>query len=447
MSSLWSDCLSHLQTKVSPTDYSTWLRPLQADFRQGELVLYAQNKFVADWVQDKFINEIIGLARFLHKDENLNVLIRVGTKPAEQATPSRSSDNQSTNTTQEVVSQAPHSGLTESLTFDNFVQGKSNQLAKAVAQQVASNPGESHCNPFSLYGGTGLGKTHLLHAVGNEILRLNPNARVVYIHSERFVQDMVKALKSNTIENFKKFYRSLDVLMIDDIQFFANKEATQEEFFHTFNSLFDRSRQIIVTSDVFPKNIENIEERIRSRLSWGVNAAIEPPELETRVAILMKKAEERGIVLSEEVAFFLGQKLRTNVRELEGALNRVIAWSNFTKRQITVDAVREALKDLISSYDHLITIENIQKTVAEYYNIKIADIKSKSRTRSVARPRQMAMALAKELTNHSLPEIGREFGGKDHTTVMHACKTIIEKRNSDPVIQEDYIHLTRKLSS
>ncbi|MGX3066095.1 chromosomal replication initiator protein DnaA [Ursidibacter arcticus] len=442
VSSLWSDCLSHLQTKVSATDYSTWLRPLQADLVNGELVLYAQNQFVANWVQDKFITEITGLARFLAKNDELKVSLRVGTKPTEQqATP-----------VAERVDSDPipsnlRTGITETLTFANFVQGKSNQLAKAVAQQVAANPGENHCNPFSLYGGTGLGKTHLLHAIGNEILSHNPNARVVYIHSERFVQDMVKAIKANTIENFKKFYRSLDVLMIDDIQFFANKEVTQEEFFHTFNSLFERSKQIIVTSDVFPKNIENIEERIRSRLSWGVNAAIEPPELETRVAILMKKAEERGVYLEEDVAFFLAQKLRTNVRELEGALNRAIAWSNFTHRPITVDAVREALKDLIASYDHLITIENIQKIVAEYYNIKMADLKSKSRTRSVARPRQMAMALAKELTNHSLPEIGREFGGRDHTTVMHACKTISEMRGTDSSIQEDYTNLTRKLSS
>ncbi|MGX2956332.1 chromosomal replication initiator protein DnaA [Ursidibacter arcticus] len=442
VSSLWSDCLSHLQTKVSATDYSTWLRPLQADLVNRELVLYAQNQFVANWVQDKFITEITGLARFLAKNDELKVSLRVGTKPTEQqATP-----------VAERVDSDPipsnlRTGITETLTFANFVQGKSNQLAKAVAQQVAANPGENHCNPFSLYGGTGLGKTHLLHAIGNEILSHNPNARVVYIHSERFVQDMVKAIKANTIENFKKFYRSLDVLMIDDIQFFANKEVTQEEFFHTFNSLFERSKQIIVTSDVFPKNIENIEERIRSRLSWGVNAAIEPPELETRVAILMKKAEERGVYLEEDVAFFLAQKLRTNVRELEGALNRAIAWSNFTHRPITVDAVREALKDLIASYDHLITIENIQKIVAEYYNIKMADLKSKSRTRSVARPRQMAMALAKELTNHSLPEIGREFGGRDHTTVMHACKTISEMRGTDSSIQEDYTNLTRKLSS
>lgn len=443
MSSLWLDCLSHLQTKVSSTDYSTWLRPLQANEANGELVLYAQNQFVADWVQDKFLREIVGLARFLAKNDQLEVRLRVGIKPTEQPEPAATAapiSNENSNNTL-------RSGLNKSLTFDNFVQGKSNQLAKAVAQQVAENSGQSHCNPFSLYGGTGLGKTHLLHAVGNEILKYNPNARVVYIHSERFVQDMVKALKSNTIENFKKFYRSLDVLMIDDIQFFANKEASQEEFFHTFNSLFERSKQIIVASDVFPKNIENIEERIKSRLSWGVNAAIEPPELETRVAILMRKSEERDVELPEEVAFFLGQKLRTNVRELEGALNRIIAWSNFTKRPITLDAVREALKDQIAAYDHLITIENIQKTVAEYYNIKMSDLKSKSRTRSVARPRQMAMALAKELTNHSLPEIGREFGGRDHTTVMHACKTILELRESDSSLQEDYINLTRKLSS
>ncbi|WP_187147152.1 chromosomal replication initiator protein DnaA [Actinobacillus pleuropneumoniae] len=447
VSSLWSDCLNHLQTKVSPTDYSTWLRPLQASFANGELTLYAQNQFVENWVKDKFLAEIVDLARFLSKNDNLAVSIRVGIKPAEHRPVSPSTT--SSNSKEEVpeTNKNFRTGLNESLTFENFVQGKSNQLAKAVAQQVADNPGESHCNPFSLYGGTGLGKTHLLHAVGNEILKRNPQARVVYIHSERFVQDMVKALKGNTIENFKKFYRSLDVLMIDDIQFFSNKEASQEEFFHTFNSLFERNKQIILASDNFPKNIENIEERIKSRLSWGVSTAIEPPELETRVAILMKKAEERGVELPEEVAFFIGQKLRTNVRELEGALNRVIAWRNFTKRQITIDAVREALKDLIASYDHLITIENIQKTVAEYYNIKMSDLKSKSRTRSVARPRQMAMSLAKELTNHSLPEIGREFGGRDHTTVMHACRTINELRDTDSGIQEDYTNLTRKLSS
>lgn len=439
MSSLWSDCLSHLQTKVSPTDYSMWLRPLQASFANGELVLYAQNRIVAGWVKDKFLSEIVVLVRFLTNDPNVVVLIKEGFKPEEVLNPQ----------SKEIAEgSAPlRTNINPKLTFESFVQGNSNQLAKAIAEQVANNPGESHCNPFSLYGGTGLGKTHLLHAVGNHILSQNPKMRVVYIHAERFIQDITKAIRANTIENVKKFYRSLDVLMIDDIQFLAKAEKTQEEFFHTFNSLFEQGKQIIVASDAFPKNIEGLEERMRSRLSWGVNAAIEPPELETRVAILIKKAKERGVELNEEVAFFLGQKLRTNVREIEGALNRVIAWGDFKKCPITVDVVRESLKDLFSTYDNLITIENIQRTVAEYYNITMADIKSKSRSRSVARPRQMAMALAKELTSHSLPEIGREFGGRDHTTVMHACKTINELRLTERSLQEDYTHLTRKLSS
>ncbi|MDP8175733.1 chromosomal replication initiator protein DnaA [Phocoenobacter skyensis] len=446
MSSLWRDSLEHLQTKVSSSEFNTWLRPLQATLENNELTLYAQNPFVANWVQEKFMSDITELVRFLSKNEQLNVVIKMGLKPKETEIIKQS------NIPSSEMKEGNHystikTGLQEGLTFDNFVQGKSNQMAKSIAELVVDNVGESHCNPFSLYGGTGLGKTHLLHAIGNEILKKNPKAKIVYIHSERFVQEMVKALKSNSIEKFKNFYRSLDVLMIDDIQFFANKEASQEEFFHTFNTLFERSKQIIVASDVFPKNIQNIEERIRSRLSWGVNAAIEPPELETRVAILMKKAEERGESLSEDVAFFLAQKLRTNVRELEGALNRVIAWRKFTKRPITIDAVREALKDLISSYEHLVTIENIQKIVAERYNIKISDLKSKSRKQMFARPRQIAMALAKELTNHSLPEIGREFGGKDHTTVMHAIKRVNELMDSDSSLREDYTNLTRKLSS
>lgn len=445
MSSLWSDCLSHLQTKISTTDFSTWLRPLQAELTNGELVLYAQNHFVANWVNDQFMTEIVGLARFLAKNDHLQISIRVGNRPAEPEV--KIAKSETTPSTQELPSKI-RTGIIQNLTFDNFVQGKSNQLAKAIAEQVANHPGENHCNPLSLYGGTGLGKTHLLHAIGNEILAKNPNAKVVYIHSERFVQDMVKAIKANTIENFKKFYRSLDVLMIDDIQFFAKKDATQEEFFHTFNSLFERSKQIIVTSDVFPKTIKNFEERISSRLSWGVNAAIEPPELETRVAIFIKKAEERGVKLAEEVAFFLAQVLpRTNVRVLEGALNRMIAWNNFTQRPITIDAVREVLKDIIDECARLVTIENIQRTVAEYYNIKLSDLKSKSRARSIVRPRQMAMALAKELTKHSYPDIGREFGGRDHTTVIHACNTINELKESDSSTLEDYTNLTRKLSS
>lgn len=301
--------------------------------------------------------------------------------------------------------------------------------------------------PLFLYGGTGLGKTHLLHAVGNGIMARKPNAKVVYMHSERFVQDMVKALQNNAIEEFKRYYRSVDALLIDDIQFFANKERSQEEFFHTFNALLEGNQQIILTSDRYPKEINGVEDRLKSRFGWGLTVAIEPPELETRVAILMKKADENDIRLPGEVAFFIAKRLRSNVRELEGALNRVIANANFTGRAITIDFVREALRDLLALQEKLVTIDNIQKTVAEYYKIKVADLLSKRRSRSVARPRQMAMALAKELTNHSLPEIGDAFGGRDHTTVLHACRKIEQLREESHDIKEDFSNLIRTLSS
>jgi chromosomal replication initiator protein len=330
--------------------------------------------------------------------------------------------------------------------FNNFVEGKSNQLGLAAARQVADNPGAAY-NPLFLYGGTGLGKTHLLHAVGNAIVDNNPNAKVIYMHSERFVQDMVKALQNNAIEEFKRYYRSVDALLIDDIQFFANKERSQEEFFHTFNALLEGNQQIILTSDRYPKEINGVEDRLKSRFGWGLTVAIEPPELETRVAILMKKAEDHQIHLADEVAFFIAKRLRSNVRELEGALNRVIANANFTGRPITIDFVREALRDLLALQEKLVTIDNIQKTVAEYYKIKVADLLSKRRSRSVARPRQLAMALAKELTNHSLPEIGDAFGGRDHTTVLHACRKIEQLREESHDIKEDYSNLMRTLSS
>ncbi|MBO1408420.1 chromosomal replication initiation protein DnaA, partial [Vibrio cholerae] len=313
-------------------------------------------------------------------------------------------------------------------------------------RQVSDNPGAAY-NPLFLYGGTGLGKTHLLHAVGNAIVDNNPNAKVVYMHSERFVQDMVKALQNNAIEEFKRYYRSVDALLIDDIQFFANKERSQEEFFHTFNALLEGNQQIILTSDRYPKEISGVEDRLKSRFGWGLTVAIEPPELETRVAILMKKAEDHQIHLPDEVAFFIAKRLRSNVRELEGALNRVIANANFTGRPITIDFVREALRDLLALQEKLVTIDNIQKTVAEYYKIKVADLLSKRRSRSVARPRQLAMALAKELTNHSLPEIGDAFGGRDHTTVLHACRKIEQLREESHDIKEDYSNLIRTLSS
>ncbi|CAK2806541.1 Chromosomal replication initiator protein DnaA [Vibrio crassostreae] len=316
----------------------------------------------------------------------------------------------------------------------------------AAARQVSDNPGTAY-NPLFLYGGTGLGKTHLLHAVGNAIVDNKPNAKVVYMHSERFVQDMVKALQNNAIEEFKRYYRSVDALLIDDIQFFANKERSQEEFFHTFNALLEGNQQIILTSDRYPKEINGVEDRLKSRFGWGLTVAIEPPELETRVAILMKKAEDHQIHLADEVAFFIAKRLRSNVRELEGALNRVIANANFTGRPITIDFVREALRDLLALQEKLVTIDNIQKTVAEYYKIKVADLLSKRRSRSVARPRQLAMALAKELTNHSLPEIGDAFGGRDHTTVLHACRKIAQLREESHDIKEDYSNLIRTLSS
>lgn len=336
--------------------------------------------------------------------------------------------------------------LNSSFVFGNFVVGKSNQLAEAAAKQVAENPGGAY-NPLFLYGGVGLGKTHLMHAIGNAILAAKPKAKVIYLHSERFVADMVKALQSNAINEFKRFYRSVDALLIDDIQFFAGKERSQEEFFHTFNALLEGQQQIILTSDRYPKEINGIEERLQSRFGSGLTVAVEPPELETRVAILMSKAEQSGVNVPHEVAFFIAKRIRSNVRELEGALKRIVANAQFTGQEITLEFVQEALKDVLALQDKLVSIDNILRTVAEYYKIKVADLMSKRRNRSVARPRQVAMALCKELTNHSLPEIGDAFGGRDHTTVLHACRTIKKMRDSDPDIGEDFSNLTRILST
>ncbi|MFC0309014.1 chromosomal replication initiator protein DnaA [Gallibacterium trehalosifermentans] len=448
LASLWQSCLLQLQDKISQLDFSTWIRPLQADISENTMVLYAPNRFVRDWVQDKYLVQIEEIVHFLTANPQFSVRVREGTRPVKDVAPVREM-TLSAETLQVVNSQNSKlkTNLNPKYEFHNFVQGKSNQLARVVAQKVAEKIGDEGYNPLFLYGGTGLGKTHLLHAIGNGILKNKPDAKVVYIHSERFVQELVKALKTESIEKFKKFYRSLDALLIDDIQFFAGKEGSQEEFFHTFNSLFEGGRQIILTSDRYPKEIDKIEERLKSRFNWGLSVAIEPPELETRVAILLKKAEESNIVLPEEVAFFIGQKLRTNVRELEGALNRVSANANFTGQPITIDFVRETLKDMLAVHDRSVTLDNIQRVVAERYRIKVADLKSKSKARSVVRPRQMAMALAKELTNHSLPEIGRAFGDRDHTTVLHACRKIAELRDSDNNTSEDYANLIRTLST
>jgi chromosomal replication initiator protein len=340
---------------------------------------------------------------------------------------------------------AHHNNINANFTFDNFVEGKSNQLARAAATQVAENSGHAY-NPLFIYGGVGLGKTHLMHAIGNYILQKNPGAKVLYLHSERFVADMIKALQRNAMNEFKRYYRSVNALLIDDIQFFAGKDRSQEEFFHTFNALLDGQQQIVLTCDRYPKEISGLEERLQSRFGWGLTVAIEPPELETRVAILMSKAEQLRVHLPHEVAFFIAKNIQSNVRELEGALKRVIANAHFTGQSITIDFTRDALKDLLTLQAKLITVENIQRTVAEYYKIKVADLMSKRRSRSIARPRQIAMALAKELTNHSLPEIGDAFGGKDHTTVLHACRKIKELLATSLDILEDYKNLLRILS-
>ena len=453
LSTLWQDCLSQLQDQVSPMDLSTWLRPLQADvISQDQVVLYASNMFVKSWVENHYLAQIHQICQALAKNPNLQIIVKEGVKPAPKAVEPASTQ---TNNHQESAvnfqqeSDAPtkfESHLNRKHLFENFVEGKSNQLARAVGQKLALAPGEPTANPFFLYGGTGLGKTHLLHAIGNGILANKPNARVLYIHANNFMQHMVKAMRDNKMDQFKKFYRSLDALLVDDIQFFAEKEKTQEEFFHIFNNLFETGRQIILTSDRYPKEIEKIEERLKSRFGWGLTTAIEPPDLETRVAILLKKAEEHNMELPEEVAFFIAQRLRTNVRELEGALNRVKAMQDFKGGHIDIDFVRDTLKDILALQERLVTIENIQKVVAEYYRIKVADLKSKSRARSVTRPRQVAMALAKELTNKSLPEIGRAFE-RDHTTVLNACREVPKFREKDSSIQEDWANLIRTLSA
>lgn len=452
--SLWQRCLSILQEELPAQQFSMWIRPLQCVVNDNVMTLYAPNRFVLDWVRDKYVNRINELVSM---DESGNPpLLRFDVGSIPQQTPAASNDIMANMPTRNVENKVPANNVEANLpkktnvrvkyTFDNFVEGKSNQLARAAASQVADNPGNAY-NPLFIYGGTGLGKTHLLHAVGNGILLNKPNAKIAYMHSERFVQDMVKALQNNAIEKFKQYYRSVDALLIDDIQFFANKERTQEEFFHTFNALLEGNQQIILTSDRYPKEIDGVEDRLKSRFGWGLTIAIEPPELETRVAILKRKAQESQINLADEVAFFIAKRLRSNVRELEGALNRVIANANFTGRAITIDFVKEALRDLLALQDKLVTIDNIQKTVAEYYKIKVADLLSKRRNRSVARPRQIAMALSKELTNHSLPEIGDAFGGRDHTTVLHACRKVKELREESHDIKEDYSNLTRTLSS
>ncbi len=443
---VWQRCLGFLQEEYPAQQFNTWLSPLQAEIQDNALILLAPNRFVVEWVVKHFYGRIKELVQQLGGEVVSSVRVEVGSRAQQvNETPSRPIEQPTKNIVKKGA-EYKNSYLNKKFDFDSFVEGNSNQLARAASWQVSERPGDAY-NPLFIYGGVGLGKTHLMHAIGNTILKNNPEAKVLYLHSERFVADMVKALQTNSINEFKRFYRSLNALLIDDIQFFAGKDRSQEEFFHTFNALLEGQQQIILTSDRYPKEIEGVEERLKSRFGWGLTVAVEPPELETRVAILISKAEQSNIELPYEVAFFIAKRIRSNVRELEGALRRVIANAHFTGKPITLDFVHEALRDLLALQDKLVTIENIQKTVADYYKVKVADLLSKRRSRSIARPRQMAMALAKELTNHSLPEIGDHFGGRDHTTVIHACRKVKELVQDDSGFAEDYKNLMRILSS
>ncbi|MEP0201069.1 MAG: chromosomal replication initiator protein DnaA [Halioglobus sp.] len=512
---MWQRCVTRLQDELPSQQFNTWIKPLHARHEGSAFKLYAPNRFIKDFVSDKFAGRIAELLVEEQGGQDTQLILEIGNgaaqsgnvgssdsyqghadtaaapalsglavdRPSYQRTspdgsavhnPQRNSSGVSTVNTAQVqrtttgfanhavthhgrspvqqVAENPGNtpshqhNLVESYTFDSFVEGKSNQLALAAAHQVAENPGDSY-NPLFLYGGVGLGKTHLMHAVGNALRVNKPNAKVVYLHSERFVADMVKALQLNAISDFKRFYRTVDALLIDDIQFFAKKDRSQEEFFHTFNALLEGGQQMILTCDRYPKEIDGLEERLKSRFGWGLTVAVEPPELETRVAILMKKATQARIDLPPDAAFFIAQRVRSNVRELEGALKRVIASAHFTSRPIDIDLIKESLKDLLALQDKQVSLDNIQRTVAEYFKIKVADLMSRRRSRSVARPRQVAMALAKELTNHSLPEIGDSFGGRDHTTVLHACRKIKELRETSSDMREDYKNLLRSLTT
>lgn len=455
----WDICVEQLAAELTTEQLNTWIKPLQVEECVQSINLFAPNRFVKDWVTDRYLDRIQAFYT-QHVGGTFQVTIRVGSSSSAAGAPPRAIEvrknaakvNHEPSVETKVREPAVVEGsikhsnrLNINFRFNNFVEGKSNQLARAAAQRVSEKPGSEY-NPLFLYGDTGLGKTHLMHAVGNQIRSYNPNAKIIYVHSERFVADMVKALQLNAIADFKRVYRNVDALLIDDIQFFAGKEKSQEEFFHTFNSLLEGGQQIILTSDRYPKEIDNMEDRLKSRFGWGLTVRLEPPELETRVAILINKAQESGVELKRDCAFFIAQKVRSNVRDLEGALKRVLANAYFFGQSITLDFVRETLRDLIAVHDRQISVDNIQRMVADYFKIKISDLLSKRRNRSVARPRQVAMALCKELTDHSLPEIGDAFGGRDHTTVLHACRKIKELSDTDLAIRDDYNNLFKALT-
>lgn len=437
---LWSNCLERIEGEVTESDFNTWIRPLEAELNESTLTIYAPNQFVADWLKANLAKQLLdSLQHFLGNNYDINIVIGDNGANDSEITVTTTEESYDTG----VI--AEKNKLNANFTFNTHIEGKSNQIARAATNSVGENPGKAY-NPLFIYGGVGLGKTHLMHAAGNLICSNKPRARVAYIHSERFVSDMVKAIQSNKMDGFKSYYRSLDALLIDDIQFFAGKEQSQEEFFHTFNNLLESGSQIIITSDKFPKEINNLQERIISRFESGLLVRIDPPELETRVAILQQKAESKNIKLSDEVAFLVAKKIRSNVRELEGALHRLIASANFTKREIDIDLAKETLQDLTQFQSRQVTIENIQKTVAHYFQMRVVDLNSKKRSRQIARPRQIAMALAKELTDLSLPDIGDAFGGRDHTTVLYACRKIEELTQADERIREDYDKLQKTLT-
>ena len=437
MSIIWDNCLAKLENDIAGPDFSTWIRPLQVmeNKSDGSIKLLAPNRFVLDWVKEHYFTKIEETVNeFTNGKINLDLDIGSKSPPASTHPAVRKHEKKSRPTY-----------LDKAFTFENFVEGKSNQLAKAASIQVSENIGKAY-NPLLIYGSSGLGKTHLMYAIGNAVLKSQPSTTVVYLHSEKFVQDMVKALQQNSINSFKEYYRTVDVLLIDDIQFFAEKVRSQEEFFHTFNTLLEKKHQVVLTCDKYPKEIVGLEDRLKSRFGWGLPISIEPPDMETRAAILMKKAEQSNIELSQEVAFFIARRIPSNVRDLEGALRRVIANAEFSGKEITTEFTKEALHDLLSLQDKLVNIDNIQKIVAEYYKIRIADLSSKNRRQSITRPRQIAMCLARELTSQSFPEIGMAFGGRDHTTVMNACKRINELKEADFKVAEDYSNLLRTLS-
>ena len=452
MSQLWQQCVKRLESELTDTDVNTWIRPLQAFEGNTSIQIMAPNRFVEERVSTQFLDRITQIIEEIGGEFSKTVHLDVGSQPVfsdDTKTPDQAiKERRKESRTKKASPAHAETNLNKNFTFENFVEGKANQLARASAQQVAMNPGQEFSNPMFLYGGVGLGKTHLMHAIGNKILEENPGARVLYLHSERFVADMVSALQHNAIDRFKNYYRSLNALLIDDIQFFAGKERSQEEFFHTFNALLEGQQQIILTSDRYPKEVDGLEERLKSRFGYGLTAEIKSPELETRVAILQSKSLENfDTELPAEIAFFIAKHIRSNIRELEGALRRVMAGAKFMGKEINMEYVKETLQDLLAMHDRMITLESIQKFVCEYYGLRMSDLLSKKRSRSIARPRQLAMALAKDLTQHSLPEIGDAFGGRDHTTVLHATRKIAELKNEDNKIREDYNNLSSRLTS